>query len=144
RAGSLHRSQISVPRRSITRKGNTAMSDLSPDLSNELAAWDRDHFFHPSTHMGMHARGESPTRVIGGGEGVYITDTSGKRSLAAFAGLNSVIIGYGRTGIDDAIARQAKELAYYHDYIGDGTEASITLAKMIVERAPKGMSRVYF
>ena len=28
--------------------------------SNELTAWDRDHFFHPSTHMGMHARGETP------------------------------------------------------------------------------------
>ena len=28
------------------------------DQSNELAAWDRDHFFHPSTHMGTHARGE--------------------------------------------------------------------------------------
>ena len=35
------------------------------DRRNELTAWDRDHFFHPSTHMGMHARGETPTRVIG-------------------------------------------------------------------------------
>ncbi|MCO5144806.1 MAG: aspartate aminotransferase family protein [Aquamicrobium sp.] len=120
------------------------MSDRSPDLSNELAAWDRDHFFHPSTHMGMHARGESPTRVIGGGEGVYITDTNGRRSLDAFAGLYCVNVGYGRTEIADAIARQAKELAYYHAYVGHGTEASITLAKMIIERAPKGMSRVYF
>ncbi|MCO5159100.1 MAG: aspartate aminotransferase family protein [Aquamicrobium sp.] len=120
------------------------MSDRSPDLSNELAAWDRDHFFHPSTHMGMHARGESPTRVIGGGEGVYITDTNGRRSLDAFAGLYCVNVGYGRIEIADAIARQAKELAYYHAYVGHGTEASITLAKMIIERAPKGMSRVYF
>src|SRR6478609_2732094 len=54
------------------------------EQSNELSAWDRDHFFHPSTHMGMHARGETPTRVIGGGEGVYITDTSGRTSLDAF------------------------------------------------------------
>ncbi|MCC2664487.1 MAG: aminotransferase y4uB [Geminicoccaceae bacterium] len=53
------------------------------DRNNELSAWDRDHFFHPSTHMGEHARGESPTRVIGGGEGVYITDTSGTKSLVA-------------------------------------------------------------
>ena len=47
------------------------------DRSNELTAWDRDHFFHPSTHMGTHARGETPTRVIAGGEGVYITDIDG-------------------------------------------------------------------
>ena len=40
------------------------------DLSNERTAWDRDHFFHPSTHMGMLSRGETPTRVLAGGEGV--------------------------------------------------------------------------
>ncbi len=114
------------------------------DQSNELNAWDRDHFFHPSTHMGMHARGESPTRVVTGGEGVYITDKNGRRSLDAFAGLYCVNVGYGRHEIADAIAAQAKELAYYHAYVGHGTEASVTLAKMIIDRAPKGMSRVYF
>ncbi len=114
------------------------------DRDNELNAWDRDHFFHPSTHMGMHARGETPRRVIAGGEGVYITDNTGKRSLDAFAGLYCVNVGYGRTEIAEAIAKQAHELAYYHAYVGHGTEASITLARMIIERAPKNMSRVYF
>ena len=114
------------------------------DQRNELTAWDRDHFFHPSTHMGMHARGETPTRVIAGGEGVYITDTTGKTSLDAFAGLYCVNVGYGRQKIADAIAEQAKNLAYYHAYVGHGTEASITLSKMIIDRAPEGMSRVYF
>ena len=114
------------------------------DRSNELNAWDRDHFFHPSTHMGTHARGESASRVITGGEGVYVTDTNGKTSLDAFAGLYCVNVGYGRTEIAEAIAAQAKELAYYHAYAGHGTEASITLAKMIIDRALAGMSRVYF
>ncbi|MGO4838599.1 aminotransferase class III-fold pyridoxal phosphate-dependent enzyme, partial [Rhizobiaceae sp. 2RAB30] len=107
------------------------------DQSNELAAWDRDHFFHPSTHMGMHVRGESPNRVIAGGEGVYITDTSGRTSLDAFAGLYCVNVGYGRKKIADAIAEQASQLAYYHAYVGHGTEASIRLSKMIIDRAPK-------
>jgi len=115
-----------------------------PDQDNDLNAWDRDHFFHPSTHMGMHARGESPRRVIASGEGVYITDTEGKRSLDAFAGLYCVNVGYGRQEIADAIATQARNLAYYHAYVGHGTEASITLARMIIERAPAHMSRVYF
>ena len=53
-------------------------------------------------------------------------------------------IGYGRTEIADAIAKQAHELAYYHAYGGHGTEASITLAKMVIDRAPRHMSRVYF
>lgn len=114
------------------------------DRSNELTAWDRDHFFHPSTHMGMHARGETPIRVMAGGEGVWITDKSGKKSLDAFAGLYCVNVGYGRTEIAEAIAKQAHELAYYHAYVGHGTDASITLSKMIIDRAPAHMSRVYF
>jgi L-2,4-diaminobutyrate transaminase len=112
--------------------------------NNELNAWDRDHFFHPSTHMGMHARGEAPTRVIGSGDGVYITDANGRSSLDAFAGLYCVNVGYGRQKIADAIADQARNLAYYHAYVGNGTEASITLSKMIIDRAPQGMSRVFF
>jgi len=34
-------------------------------LKNDtLDQWDRDNFFHPSTHLAQHARGETPTRVI--------------------------------------------------------------------------------
>ncbi len=112
--------------------------------NDQLAAWDRENFFHPSTHLANHARGETPSRVITGGEGVYIEDRDGKRLLDAFAGLYCVNVGYGRPEIADAIAEQAKELAYYHAYVGHGTEASITLAKMILDRAPDHMSKVYF
>jgi L-2,4-diaminobutyrate transaminase len=114
------------------------------DRSNELTAWDRDHFFHPSTHMADHARGDTPNRIVTGGEGVYITDRDGRRSLDAFAGLYCVNVGYGRREIADAIAEQAGKLAYYHAYVGHGSEPSITLAKMIIDRAPAGMSRVFF
>ncbi len=111
---------------------------------NQSAAWDRDHFFHPSTAAGKHARGESPARIMSGGSGVFVTDIDGRRSLDAFAGLYCVNVGYGRQEIADAIAEQARSLAYYHAYAGHGTEASIMLAKMIVERAPAHMQRVYF
>ncbi|WP_445500286.1 aspartate aminotransferase family protein [Microvirga sp. G4-2] len=113
-------------------------------IDNELDAWDRDHFFHPSTHMAQHARGETPNRIITGAEGVYIVDRNGKRSLDAFAGLYCVNVGYGRTKITDAIAEQAAALPYYHAYVGHGSEPSIRLAKMIIDRAPEGMSRVFF
>ena len=112
--------------------------------NDQLDKWDRENFFHPSTHLAQHARGESPNRIVTGGSGVYIEDRDGNRLLDAFAGLYCVNVGYGRSEIADAIAAQAKELAYYHAYVGHGTEASITLARMIVERAPKNMSKVYF
>lgn len=114
-------------------------------LSNDqLDAWNRESFFHPSTHLGQQERGESHGRIFSGGSGVYIEDRDGNKLLDAFAGLYCVNVGYGRTEIADAIANQAHSLAYYHAYVGNGTEASITLAHMVLERAPKNMSKVYF
>jgi len=112
--------------------------------NDHLDKWDHDHFFHPSTHLGQFARGEISNRIIKTAEGVHISDRDGNKLLDAFAGLYCVNVGYGRQEIAEAIADQAKELAYYHSYVGHGTEASVTLAKMVIDRAPKNMSRVYF
>lgn len=112
--------------------------------NDQLSQWDRENFFHPSTHLAKHARGDMPTRVISTAKGVYIEDRDGRKMLDAFAGLYCVNVGYGRPEIADAIAKQAQQLAYYHAYVGHGTEASITLAKMVLDRAPKNMSKVYF
>ncbi len=112
--------------------------------NDQLEAWDRQCFFHPSTHLAQFARGEAAERIVTGGEGVYIRDRDGNRLLDAFAGLYCVNVGYGRKEIARAIARQAEELAYYHAYVGHGTEASITLSKMIIDRAPECMSKVYY
>lgn len=113
-------------------------------INDKLDQWDRENFFHPSTHLAQHARGESPNRIIKTASGVYIEDRDGNKLLDAFAGLYCVNVGYGRQEIAEAIAEQAKELAYYHSYVGHGTEASITLAKMVLDRAPSNMSKVYF
>ncbi len=122
------------------------MDDLRND---QLDAWDRETFFHPSTHLGQFARGEAPSRIMTGGKGVFVEDRDGTKLLDAFAGLYCVNVGYGRTEIADAIAAQARELAYYHAYVGHGTEASITLAKMVVDRASASLGhanwgKVYF
>ncbi len=109
-----------------------------------LEQWDRETFFHPSTHLAEFARGNIPHRVITGAEGCHIVDRNGNRLLDGFAGLYCVNIGYGRQEVAQAIAKQAKELAYYHSYVGHGTEASITLSKMILDRAPDHMSKVYY
>lgn len=114
-------------------------------LKNDmLEQWDRENFFHPSTHLADFARGTVAQRVVTTGDGCHIEDRDGNRLLDAFAGLYCVNVGYGRPEIAEAIAEQARELAYYHSYVGHGTEASITLAKMILDRAPDHMSKVYF
>lgn len=119
------------------------MSDVKTDAET-LENWDRGNFFHPSTHLADFARGDMPNRVLKGGEGVFIEDINGNRLLDAFAGLYCVNVGYGRQKVIDAITQQANELAYYHAYVGHGTEASITLSKMILDRAPDHMSKVYY
>ncbi|MER9664637.1 aspartate aminotransferase family protein [Mesorhizobium sp. M0159] len=111
---------------------------------DHLEQWDRENFFHPSTHLAQFARGEVPQRIVTGGKGCHILDREGNRLLDAFSGLYCVNVGYGRKEIAEAIAEQAHKLAYYHAYVGHGTEASITLAKMILHRAPDHMSKVYF
>ncbi len=114
-------------------------------LKNDLLdQWDRESFFHPSTHLAQFARGDLPNRIVTGGDGVFISDRDDNKLLDAFAGLYCVNVGYGRTEVTDAIAKQANELAYYHAYVGHGTEASITLSKMILDRAPAHMSKVYY
>lgn len=112
--------------------------------NDQLDQWDRENFFHASTHLAEFARGNVPQRILTGGSGCHIQDRDGARLLDAFAGLYCVNVGYGRPEIAEAIADQARELAYYHSYVGHGTEASITLAKMVLDRAPANMSKVYF
>ena len=55
--------------------------------NDQLDQWDRESFFHPSTHLAQHARGESPSRVIKTASGVHIEDRNGVKLLDAFAGL---------------------------------------------------------
>ncbi|MPV86002.1 aminotransferase [Ostreibacterium oceani] len=114
------------------------------EKAQQLEQWDRCAFFHPSTHLADFAHGKAPERIVNSGSGVYITDSNGNKLLDAFAGLYCVNTGYGQQKIIDAICKQAQELAYYHAYVGHGTEASITLSKMIIDRAPDNMSKVYY
>ena len=112
--------------------------------NEQLESWDRENFFHNSNHLAEFSRGNLAQRVIKTASGCHITDRDGDRLLDAFAGLYCVNVGYGRSEIAEAISKQAHELAYYHAYVGHGTEASITLSKMVLERAPENMSKVYF
>lgn len=118
--------------------------DAPAETNDRLDRWDRSHLFHPSTHAAQHARGESPTRIVEGGEGSFIVDRDGRRSLDAFAGLYCVNVGYGRREIVEAIKDQAEKLCYYHAYAGHGSDPAIRLAQMVAERAPDGLSHVYF
>lgn len=112
---------------------------------NTLKQMDRNTFFHPFTHTKDHASGATGgPRIIKSGSGIRITDVEGNSLIDAFAGLYCVNIGYGRTEVADAMYEQAKELAYYHTYVGHSSEAVIKLSQKIIDLAPEGMSKVYY
>jgi L-2,4-diaminobutyrate transaminase len=125
----------------------TAKTERSRDplvSTNDLETIDRARVFHPSTHTAQFARGEAPSRIVTGGEGITIVDRDGRRSIDAFAGLYCINVGYGRKEIADAIHEQALKLAYYHAYAGHSNEPIIKLSDRIVRSAGLGMSRVYY
>lgn len=114
-------------------------------LTNDLLAqWDRDHLLHPTTHTANHARGMTAAPIVTGGSGCSVTDRNGNSYFDAFAALYCVNLGYGRSEVAEAMSKQAHELAYFHTFGGHGNEPAIRLARMIMERAPDHMARVYF
>src|SRR5262249_6689021 len=72
----------------------------------------RDHLWLHFSKMGEYGPG-SPVRVIVRGEGAYVYDANGKRSLDALAGLFTNQVGHGRAELAEAAAKQAAELAFF-------------------------------
>ena len=109
-----------------------------------MSSLDKENFIHPLTHLAKFERGEIPARIMKSASGMRIRDSAGIEYIDAFSGLYCVNVGYGCTEIIDAIKKQAENLAYYHAYYGNSTEASIELSNMVVNLAPKNMSKIYF
>lgn len=116
------------------------MSDLS-----RIAALDRASTLHPFTQLKDFATGKlGDPVVVETGKGIRITDAAGKTLIDGFAGLYCVNIGYGRTEVADAIARQAHRLAYYHTYAAHTTDELAILSDRLVRMAPGKMSKVFY
>ncbi len=75
-------------------------------------------------------------------EGCYFTDGDGKRYLDFSAQLMCVTLGHKNQAVVQAIADQAKKLAY----IGPGyaTEVRAELAQRLIEVLPKGLEKYFF
>ncbi|MCK1268920.1 aminotransferase class III-fold pyridoxal phosphate-dependent enzyme [Bradyrhizobium sp. 49] len=110
-----------------------------------IAALDRSSVLHPFTQLKEYASGKigDPT-IVAGGKGIRIEDAQGHSYIDGFAGLYCVNIGYGRTEVAEAIARQAYKLAYYHTYAAHTTEELAILSDRLVRMAPGKPSKVFF
>ena len=98
-------------------------------------------FWHPFSNMA--AVGGNEFEVVRG-EGVYVFDGDGKRYLDGTASLWYNNVGYGRTEIAEAVARQLTTLHAFHTF-GDYTNRPAEdLAERIAAVAPEPASKVFF
>ncbi|MDX1432232.1 MAG: aspartate aminotransferase family protein [Gammaproteobacteria bacterium] len=93
------------------------------------------HIFHRHTRM------RPP--VAAGGEGPYVVDSEGRRYLDASGGAAVSCLGHHHPVVIDAIKAQLDRLPYAHTSFFT-TEVAETLADMLIEKAPRGLDRVYF
>ncbi len=103
---------------------------------------DRNSFLHPfSSIADQKSKG---AHILESGSGCRVRGIDGRSFLDGASGLWCVNVGHGQQTIIDAINRQAKDLAFFHNFNGTATEGVITLADRILDLAPSNMTRVFF
>jgi L-2,4-diaminobutyrate transaminase len=111
----------------------------------KLSDMDRASTLHPFTPVRAFESNEmGDPRFMETGSGIRITDAKGVTSIDGFAGLYCVNIGYGRQEVAEAIADQARKLAYYHSYAAHTTEGLARLSDRLIKMAPGNMSKVFY
>lgn len=111
--------------------------------SNFLKEKNARQFWHPMAHPAESI--ENPPTILTGGEGVYITDVDGHRTIDAVGGLWNVNLGYSCDPIKAAITAQLDALPYYSTFRGTTNDKAIELADLLADFfAPDGMTRSFF
>jgi L-2,4-diaminobutyrate transaminase len=112
---------------------------------SEISKLDKATVLHPFTQLKDFAMGKAgdPT-IVETAKGIRIKDAMGREYIDGFAGLYCVNIGYGRTEVAEAIARQAYRLAYYHTYAAHTTDELAILSDRLVKMAPGKMSKIFY
>ena len=114
------------------------------NMNTENSAWEKDraHLLHPYADFSKFA-GEG-SQVIEKAEGLYVTDSTGKRFLDGIAGLWCVNIGHGRKEMADAISQQVLDMQYYNPFGHSTNIPASELAEKITHLAPGDLNHVYY
>jgi adenosylmethionine-8-amino-7-oxononanoate aminotransferase len=107
----------------------------------QLEQWDRDHVWHPFTPMREYAA-ERPI-VIEGAHGCFLVDLDGKEYLDGVSSLWCNVHGHRVPEIDAAVREQLDRVAH-STLLGVANVRAIELARRLVERAPPGLTRVFY
>lgn len=105
------------------------------------AADDLRFVWHPFTRMGEYEAGEPV--VIAEAEGAWLTDTEGRRYIDANSSLWVNLHGHRHPRLDEALRMQLARVAHT-TLLGLANEPSARLARLLVEVAPEGLTRVFY
>jgi len=108
----------------------------------DLRALDRAHVLHPWTQFGSFA--DHGALVIDRGRGCRLWDADGREYLDAVGGLWCTNVGLGRAEIADAMADQARRLAFSNTFVDMSNTPSALLAARLAALAPGDLNRVHF
>jgi adenosylmethionine-8-amino-7-oxononanoate aminotransferase len=122
--------------------GATAQAQLSTDDGDRTWRQDRDHFVHPWTHFDSFKTEGS--LVIAEGKGAYVYDSAGKPYLDGIGGLWCVNIGYGNEEMVQAIADQARRLAFFSAFVDTTNPPAAELAAKLAALAPGRLNHVCY
>lgn len=113
--------------------------------SNEestLPAIDAKHLLHPWADLS--SLGDQNALVIEQAKGVHVIDGNGKKYLDAIGGMWCVTLGYGNEELADAMAQQARRMAYYTPFGDVSSNPSAKLAQTLAELTPGDLNRAHF
>ncbi|WIY27420.1 aminotransferase [Parasedimentitalea psychrophila] len=108
---------------------------------DEIRVWDNENFVHP--WEGMEHIGQNERTFTETADGIYVTTEAGKRLIDGPAGMWCVQIGYGNGEIADAMATQARDMAYFSPF-NNANSVPARLAHEIAKRTPGDLNHVFF
>lgn len=103
--------------------------------------WDNDHFLHP--WEGMQTLRQNDRTFMEGASGIHVVNDKGERLIDGPGGMWCTQIGYGREEMAEAMAEQARKLAYFSPFNATNSTTS-HFALEIAKRAPGDLNNVFF
>jgi adenosylmethionine-8-amino-7-oxononanoate aminotransferase len=107
--------------------------------ASEIAAADERFVWHPYTQHGLR---DAPIEIVSA-SGAYLHARDGRRIFDAISSWWVTLHGHAHPRIASAIAEQAATLEQVI-FAGFTHEPAVRLAEELVERAPPGLTRVFF
>jgi adenosylmethionine-8-amino-7-oxononanoate aminotransferase len=128
----------------IDGDNRTPLQRLDADQHDtaRIVELDKAHFLHP--WQGFDTFREAGALPIAAGEGVRLYDTDGRSYLDAVGGLWCTNIGLGRDEMAEAIAAQARRMAYASPFVDMTNVPATELAATLARLAPGDLDHVIY